>query len=187
VDTVPRWVNAANLLTLLRLGLVPFAVSAILAGQHGRALSLVLIAGLTDTIDGTLARHFGMATTVGAYFDPIVDKFFLCAVYISLAMVSKVPSWLVMEILARDVLILVACGGAIVFGGARRFPPSVWGKASTFLQILCALSIMIGNANPAWPASLALVWPVAILTAFSGIHYLVRGVRGIESKAAMSP
>ena len=67
MDTVPRWVNAANLLTLLRLGLVPFAVSAILAGQHGRALSLVLIAGLTDTIDGTLARHFGMATTVGAF------------------------------------------------------------------------------------------------------------------------
>ena len=64
----------------------------------------------------------------------------------------------------------------MLFAGKRRFPPSVWGKASTFLQILCALSIMIGNAHPGWPASLALVWPVAILTAFSGVHYLWRGV-----------
>jgi cardiolipin synthase len=177
VGTVPRWVNAANLFTLLRLTLVPFAVRAILTGQHERALTLVLIAGLTDVIDGTLARHFGMATSVGAYFDPIVDKCFLSAVYISLAVVSKVPRWLVIEIFTRDVLILGACGAAMLFAGARRFPPSVWGKASTFLQILCALSIMIGNVNPGWTASLALVWPVAVLTAFSGVHYLWRGVR----------
>ncbi len=175
---MPRWVNAANLFTLLRLTLVPFALRAILTGQHKRALTLVLIAGLTDVIDGTLARHFGMATNVGAYLDPIVDKFFLSAVYISLAVVSAVPSWLVIEIFARDVLILLACGGAILFAGVRSFPPSVWGKASTFLQILCALSIMIGNVNPSWKASLALVWPVAILTAFSGVHYLWRGIRG---------
>ena len=136
VETVPRWVNAANLFTLVRLTLVPFAVRAILAGQHKRALTLVLIAGLTDVIDGTLARHFGMATDVGAYFDPIVDKCFLSAVYISLAVVSKVPRWLVIEIFTRDVLILGACGAAMLFAGARRFPPSVWGKASTFLQIL---------------------------------------------------
>ena len=178
VETVPRWVNAANLFTLLRLTLVPFAVRAILAGQHSRALTLVLVAGLTDVIDGTLARHFGMATNVGAYFDPIVDKFFLSAVYISLAVVSTAPRWLVIEIFARDVLILLACGGAMLFAGARRFPPSAWGKASTFLQILCALSIMIGNVNRGWTASFALVWPVAILTAFSGVHYLWRGARG---------
>jgi cardiolipin synthase len=177
---VPRWVNAANFFTLLRLALVPFAVRAILAGQHQRALTLVLIAGLTDIIDGTLARYFGMATQVGAYFDPIVDKFFLSAVYISLTMIATAPRWLVVEIFARDLLILLACGAAMLFAGMRRFPPSVWGKASTLLQILCALSIMIGNAHPGWPASLALVWPVAILTAFSGVHYLWRGIEAGE-------
>src|SRR6202171_5631765 len=86
VKEVPRWLNIANLLTLARLAAVPFAVRAILTNQHGRALAIVLAAALTDTVDGALARRFGMATSVGAYLDPIVDKLFLSAVYICLAM-----------------------------------------------------------------------------------------------------
>ncbi len=121
-----------------------------------------------------------MTTSVGAYLDPIVDKLFLSAVYISLAMISSVPWWLVVEIFSRDFLILASCGAAILFLRLRRFPPSIWGKASTFLQILCALLMMIGNAAPhsaAAPWSGVLIWPVAILTGFSGIHYLWRGIR----------
>jgi cardiolipin synthase len=176
----PRWLNVANLFTLARLAAVPFAVRDILTGQHGRALVIVLAAGLSDTLDGTIARRFGMATSVGAYLDPIVDKIFLSAVYITLAMIGGVPWWLVVEIFTRDFLILAACGAAILFLHIRRFPPSVWGKASTFLQILCALLIMIGNAFPdtavaRWSG--VLIWPVAVLTAFSGVHYLWRGFR----------
>ena len=180
---MPRWLNLANLFTLIRLAAVPFAVQAILRQQHDRALTIVLVAGLTDIIDGTLARRFGMATSVGAYFDPITDKIFLSAVYIALATISSVPWWLVIEIFARDFLILAASGAAILFLRVRDFPPSVWGKASTFLQILCALVVMIGNAAPGSAASRwsgALIWPVAVLTAFSGIHYLGRGLRGPE-------
>src|SRR5258708_40035081 len=95
VKEVPPWLNAANLFTLVRLAAVPFAVQAILLEHHGRALAIVLAAGLTDAVDGALARHFGMATSVGAYLDPIVDKLFLSAIYISLATVSSVPWWLV--------------------------------------------------------------------------------------------
>jgi cardiolipin synthase len=82
-ERVPPWLNVANLFTLARLAAVPFAVRAILVGQHGRALAIVLAAGLSDTVDGALARRFGMTTSVGAYLDPIVDKLFLSAVYIS--------------------------------------------------------------------------------------------------------
>ena len=176
----PRWLNVANLFTLVRLAAVPFAVRDILTGHHGRALVIVLAAGLSDTIDGTIARRFGIATSVGAYLDPIVDKIFLSAVYISLAIIGSVPWWLVVEIFTRDFLILAACGAAILFLHMRRFPPSVWGKASTFLQILCALFIMIGNAFPdtfaaRWSA--VLIWPVALLTGFSGVHYVWRGLR----------
>jgi cardiolipin synthase len=177
---VPRWINIANLFTLVRLACVPFAVQAILRQQHDRALTIVLIGGLTDVIDGTLARRFGMATSVGAYLDPITDKIFLSAVYIALAMISSVPWWLVIEIFVRDFLILAGSGAAILFFRKRHFPPSVWGKASTFLQILCALVVMIGNAMEDSAASRwagALIWPVAILTAFSGLHYLWRGLR----------
>jgi len=188
VKEVPRWLNIANLLTLARLAAVPFAVRAILTNQHGRALAIVLAAGLTDTVDGAIARRFGIATSVGAYLDPIVDKLFLSAVYICLAMISSVPWWLVVEIFSRDFLILASCGAAILFLRMRRFPPSAWGKASTFLQILCALVIMIGNAAPDSAASRwsgLLIWPVAALTGFSGLHYLWRGFRspGFHSAA----
>ncbi|HTM49683.1 MAG TPA: CDP-alcohol phosphatidyltransferase family protein [Bryobacteraceae bacterium] len=172
---VPGWLNPANLFTLLRLVCIPFAVAAILRGEHGRALWIVLAAGLTDAIDGALARRFGMATAAGAYFDPIVDKLFLSCVYIALGAISSVPLWLVIEILARDLLILAGAGAAILFWKMRDFPPSAWGKASTFLQIAFSLAVMIGNAAPgsfaAVPAR-AGVWPVAVLTAFSGCHYL---------------
>jgi cardiolipin synthase len=180
VKEVPRWLNVANLITLARLAAVPFAVRAILLEEHSRALAIVLVAGLTDAVDGAVARRFGVASSVGAYLDPIVDKLFLSAVYISLAMISSVPWWLVVEIFARDFLILATSGAAMLFLHIRRFPPSIWGKASTFLQILCALVIMIGNALPDSTAarwSGALIWPVAILTGFSGLHYLWRGFR----------
>ena len=178
---MPRWANIANLFTLGRLLAVPFAVHAILSGRHERALAIVLVAALTDTIDGTLARRFGTATIAGAYFDPIVDKFFLNAVYISLAAILTVPWWLVIEILARDVVIL-ASSGALMLNGRRRFPPSVWGKASTFLQIALALMILVGNAFPGVEPPGALMWAVAALTAWSGIHYLWRGVRNLGTE-----
>src|SRR5258705_1121480 len=169
---MPPWLNLANLFTFARLLAAPFAVQAILREQHGRALAIVLVAALTDTIDGALARRFGMATSAGAYFDPIVDKVFLSAVYFSLAIISTVPWWLVIEIFTRDVLILAA-SGVLLLMGRRRFPPSVWGKASTFLQIALALAVMIRNASPgAAPPLDILVWAVAALTAFRGIHYL---------------
>jgi cardiolipin synthase (CMP-forming) len=186
VKGVPRWLNIANLFTLARLAAAPFAVRAILLEQHGRALAIVLIAGLTDAIDGALARRLGLATSVGAYLDPIVDKLFLSAIYISLAVISAVPWWLVVEIFSRDFLILASSGALILFTRKRRFPPSIWGKASTFLQILCALAIMIGNAAPYSAASRwagALIWPVAILTGISGIHYFWRGFRSLASRS----
>ena len=184
---VPHWINLANLFTLVRMACVPFAVHAILREQHGRALAIVLVGGVTDIIDGTLARRFGMATSVGAYLDPITDKIFLSAVYICLAAISSVPWWLVIEIFSRDFLILAGCGAAILLLHMRQFPPSVWGKASTFLQIFCALLVMIGNASPASGASrwaAALFWPVAALTAFSGIHYLWRGLFLLRNSAS---
>ncbi len=176
MEAVPRWVNAANLFTLLRLAAVPFAVRAILAGEHKQALVFVGFAAVTDAFDGAIARHFNQATDAGAYFDPIVDKIFLSAIFISLALIASAPWWLVIEIFARDLLILALSGVALAFTTRRKFPPSIWGKASTLLQILCALSLLVGNATPAWTASHVLVWPTAILTAASGFHYAGRAV-----------
>ena len=161
------WVNIANLFTLARLAAIPFAVEAILTGERMRALVIVLVAGLTDAVDGALARRFGMITRVGAYFDPIVDKLFLSAIYIAMAAITQVPWWLVIEIFTRDILILAA-SGVLLLRGKRRFPPSIWGKVSTFLQIALALVVLIQDQAPD-----PMVWAVAAVTALSGIHYLL--------------
>ena len=173
---MPRWLNVANLLTLARLVAVPFAVQAILEREHGLALAIVLAAGLTDAVDGAIARRFGQTTRVGAYLDPIVDKLFLSAIYISLAAVSAVPWWLVIEIFLRDLVLLASSSALFLSRRMRRFPPSLWGKASTFLQIVLALLILIRESAPD-----ALLWAVATLTGFSGLHYIWRGIRELNA------
>ncbi|MCI0365698.1 MAG: CDP-alcohol phosphatidyltransferase family protein [Phycisphaerales bacterium] len=147
---------------------IPFLVQAILNRQVRIALAILFFAALTDAIDGALARRFGMATGAGAYFDPIADKLLLSAVYVSLAVAGSVPVWLVVLVFSRDAIILAAAAVALRWTALRRFPPSIWGKASTFLQIVYALAVMMGVLE--W-----LIWPVAALTALSGLHYVWRG------------
>ena len=86
---MPRWFNLANLFTLLRLILVPYVIGAILAGRHGLALELFFVAALTDVIDGTLARSYGLATEAGAYLDPIADKCLLSGIFLALGATGK--------------------------------------------------------------------------------------------------
>jgi cardiolipin synthase (CMP-forming) len=183
---MPRWLNIANLFTFLRLIAVPFAMQAVLRGEHGRALAIVALAAITDAVDGTLARRFGMATPEGAYFDPIVDKVFLSAIFISLASIGSAPWWIVIVIFARDAIILTASGLAILLARKRQFPPSLWGKASTFLQIVYALWLMFANAT-GWGRPELLMWPVAALTSFSGVHYIWRGLRDLQSAQRPAP
>src|SRR5579862_33090 len=143
-----RFLNPANLATLLRLALSPYIGALILAGRHVPALTLFLIAGFTDLLDGELARRFAWGTPAGAYFDPIADKVLLSTVYICLAVGGHVPWWFVGVIFGRDVFILLGAGAALAFTPVRKFPPSVWGKFSTFLQILAATAFMVRNAQP---------------------------------------
>ncbi len=163
-----------NLFTFLRLALTPPIVWAILERRHYLAIELFAGAALTDVIDGGLARRFGWTSTWGAYLDPVADKVLLSSVYLALAAIESVPWWLVILIFGRDLLILAAVGLALRFTQYRRFQPSVWGKASTFFQILAAVSALARNAlgGPALDhAASALVWPAAAATVWSGIHY----------------
>jgi len=175
---MPRWANFPNLITGCRLILAPFIVRAILSQQHRLALAIFAVAAATDLIDGLLARHLRLSTKTGAFLDPIADKVLLSSVYVSLATIGSVPWWLVAIIFGRDLFLVAAAGFALLFTRLRRFPPSVWGKASTFLQILCAVCTMARNAAPHSGLdglSRALVWPAAFGTIWSGTHYAWRG------------
>jgi cardiolipin synthase (CMP-forming) len=181
---MPRWANLANLLTGLRIVLTPVVISDILAGRHMRALAVFVIAGVTDALDGAAARRAGQATQAGAYFDPVADKLLLSGVYIALAVAGMVPKWFVCLVFGRDFYILAAVGILMLATGRRQFPPSLWGKLSTFFQIAAAVALMVRNAFPGpFPdtASAALVAVAAGLTLFSGIHYTWCSMRLLRS------
>jgi cardiolipin synthase len=177
---MPRWINLPNLLTLLRLALVPFIVASVLAGRHMLALTLFFSASMTDVLDGAAARRLGSATQAGAILDPIADKCLLSGVFVALAAARIVPLWLVVVIFARDIFILLGAMLLRWLTSARQFPPSVWGKASTFLQMLTAGAWMTRDAIPGWfPDAFArlVIWPCAALTVWSGLHYAWRFLR----------
>lgn len=174
-------VNAANLFTLLRLVLAPFVAVDILHGQWTRALILFFAAGLTDVIDGLLARRAGQSTRLGAYFDPIADKILLVAIYVALGATQAIPRWMVALVFGRDLLILGMAGYGLLFTSVRKFPPSVWGKISTFFQIAAALVVMGDRAGIPAPVRLALALMVAA-TAWSGIHYAWTGITVLRQR-----
>jgi cardiolipin synthase len=181
---MPIWCNLANLFTLFRLILVPYVIGAILDGQHQKALILFFIASVTDVIDGALARTQGTVTPVGAYLDPIADKCLLSGIFLALGSKGTIPWWFVAVVLGRDICILLAVVGVLALTKVRKFPPSVWGKLSTFVQIATAVTWMVENI---WPVTIlhtlssAMLWVCAGFTIWSAIHYSLRGVQMLRA------
>ena len=182
---MPRWINLANLFTLLRLILVPYVIGAILGGRHERALGLFFVASVTDVIDGALARTHGRATQVGAYLDPIADKCLLSGIFLALGATGSVPWWFVAVVLGRDMYILLAVVAVMAFTSVRKFPPSRWGKISTFVQIATAVTWLVKNI---WPVpvlhalSSAMLWVCVGFTLWSGLHYTLRGAQMLRTR-----
>lgn len=177
---MPVWMNVPNLFTLLRLILVPFVIAAILGGDHGRALLLFCCAAFTDVLDGAAARHLGLTTQMGAYLDPVADKCLLSGAFLALAVAGLVPRWFVVIVFGRDIYILFAVGFLLWLTTLRSFPPSVWGKVSTFVQVVTAVLLLARNwlSTPVLNAlSSAMLWPCAAFTLWSGVHYTWRGVQ----------
>ena len=182
---MPRWVNLANLVTLLRLVLVPFIIKDIIDGLHFRALTLFFIAAVTDVIDGALARSASGTTQTGAYLDPIADKCLMSGVFLALGAAEIVPWWFVGIVFGRDLLILTGVLAVVALTKVRKFPPSRWGKLSTFVQIVTAICWMTRNA---WPGpvlhaiSSAMLWVCAACTAASGLDYTWRGMHLVRAR-----
>jgi cardiolipin synthase len=179
-----------NLLTYARLALTPFIVHAVLQQKCGTALALIAVAGFTDGLDGLIARRFNWQTRIGAYLDPVADKLLLTAVYVSLALAGLAPTWLVWLIVSRDVAILLMAAAALVFTRFRDFPPSIWGKINTALEIGTAFMLLVEcAASVRVPAMLepALIWITAASTAWSGLHYVGRALRMLIMRRTFLP
>jgi cardiolipin synthase len=170
--------NLPNLLTAVRLALVPLIALAILRGSFRAALAFTFIAGLTDGVDGFLARRYSWTSRLGAWLDPLADKALLVTLFVTLGIIGAFPWWLVVLVLARDAVILLMAGIAFGFTTIRDFPPSIWGKLSTIIQVGACVAVLLmrSAAITSSAMSLFVIAVTALATAWSGIDYVRLGV-----------
>jgi cardiolipin synthase len=173
-----------NLLTFLRLCIVPFLVLAVLDGRFQLAFGLFVLAGVTDALDGTVARLLHQRTMLGQYLDPVVDKLLLSTLFLVLHHEALISRRVTVLVFARDLGILVVAAILYATTSIRNFKPSVFGKANTVAQILALAAVMLAQFfGPPWVIELR-YWALTItviLTVFSGFHYAWRVIRQLGS------
>jgi len=173
-----------NQITLLRLGFLPLFLILIVYEHYRWALLILVLAGLSDGIDGLLARKLNQKSAIGAYLDPIADKLLLSSSFVILAMEKKIAWWLTIMVLSRDILLLVVAAVIILISGYRPFPPSLLGKATTFFQIILVFTAVLAAAyaNPVViEMNRVLAYVVAALTVISGFDYSFTTARRLSS------
>jgi cardiolipin synthase (CMP-forming) len=169
-----------NFLSLLRMGLIPLFIIAIIDGESRKALLIFAIAGLTDAMDGAIARFWNQQSLLGAYLDPIADKLLLTSAYVVLSFPhlnhgAQIPLWVTVLVIARDVLMVAVALTLYLAAGIRKFPPTVLGKINTVLQVTAVVLVLISAlVAPLEPVAEWLLIAVAALTVASGLNYVYR-------------
>ena len=167
--------SAPNQLTLARMAFLPFIVNKLLEHHYRGALILFLIAGLSDGLDGLLARRLHQQTLLGQYLDPIADKMLLSTVFLVLSVVEKIPWKFTVLVFSRDVCILLVSGVLYTIAGLRDFRPSIFGKLNTLSQVMAVIFVMLLQVyTAAWVgiARTISLRAVFIFTIVSGLHYV---------------
>ncbi len=147
-----------NQLTLLRMSFLPFIVIKLVDGRYGVASILFVLAGMSDGLDGLLARALKQQTVLGQYLDPIADKMLLSTVFLVLSILHKIPWKFTVVVFSRDISILAASTVLFAIAGLRDFRPSVFGKANTFAQVAAVFFVLVAadysqNAGSPLPVS----------------------------------
>ena len=176
----------ANQLTLLRMLLIPLFVILVVYGHLGWALTVFGLAGITDGLDGLIARRSGQKTTLGAWLDPMADKLLLTTTFVvltlpNLGLANRLPVWLTVLIISRDVVIVLTVAIVNLAIGRRTFRPSVFGKIATATYILTAVVAMLFNYL-AYHSLIVDVFVYASLaiTLVSSFHYAWHAARIVE-------
>ena len=175
-----------NLITLARILLVPVVVWAIAVGAMKLAFLLFMVAGLSDLVDGFLAKRFNMATELGAYLDPLADKAMIVSIYVTLALVGSIPLWLVILVVSRDIMIVSAVILSWLIDKPVAVKPLMVSKINTGAQIVYAGLVLaaLGFGFAAGPLLLAASLVVAALTLLSVGAYVREWVRHMNSPHA---
>lgn len=173
---ISQLLTVANQLTLLRLIFIPFVIINIVDGNYFWAMFLFVAAGLSDGLDGLLARMLKQQTLLGEYLDPIADKLLLSSTFLVLSFMSKIPWKFTIVVFTRDVCILMVSAVLYIAVGLRNFKPSIFGKLNTLAQVATVIFVMFFEIHPepwVYRTSRSLLWAVFALTCASAVHYIV--------------
>ncbi len=168
--------NIPNSLTLLRILLIPVYIGLLVYERFDQALIVLLIAGITDALDGTIARAANQKTRLGAFLDPLADKLMLTSGFITLSIIHLIPSWVTIVVVSRDAMLLLGTAVAQLTEAEIDITPTFLGKGSTFLQLSYVLLVIFLSSRQIpldhlWP----LLFGMVLFTTLSGLHYLYRG------------
>jgi cardiolipin synthase len=167
-----------NLISMIRMGLTPLFIIEVLEQEPRRALAIFAIAGVTDALDGLIARYFDQRSALGAYLDPIADKLLLTAGFVVLAVPNThtgvlIPLWITVLVLARDVTILVCALVLQLAVSIKEFPPTALSKVNTALQITAIILVLVsGLTRTVDGLALGTLYLVAGSTVLSGLLYI---------------
>ncbi len=174
--------NIPNLLTLTRLFLVPVFLALLSQHRFRYALYVFCAAGLTDSLDGTIARWFDLRTEIGALLDPFADKLLLLSAFVGLTVENVIPGWLLGVVITRDVVIVFGYL-LLLFYTAERVPvhPSYLGKAATCLQLASVVGALASLSRDSAVLWYLLLYATVVITALSGMHYAYQGLVWLSS------
>jgi len=177
-----RILTVPNILTFVRMGLIPVFATLLVYGREGAALVIFTIAGISDGIDGFIARRMGQESELGTIIDPIADKLLMITAFVMMTIPGvlepgrhlPVPFWVTAAVIGRDILIIAVAGAINVMTGFRGFRPSWLGKANTFVQVIAVMMILVAAVFPSLQGFyLPTVYTtVALFAVLSGVHYI---------------
>lgn len=181
--------SAPNQMTLLRLVIVPFIVISAVDGYYRTAFLLFIAAGISDGLDGLLARMLGQRTQLGQYLDPIADKLLLSTMFVTLSILHRISWRITILVFSRDIGILVISTVLYLTAGLRDFRPGLFGKLNTLAQIVTVLAVMVAEFHP----SATVIWTRQVgfyatmgLTVASAVQYVFlvdRRLKALQTQA----
>jgi len=179
--------NIPNALTVLRIILVPVIIICLIQGQYSSALFLFIIAGITDGLDGFFARILKQKSVLGSYLDPLADKALISSSFIALSVMGRIPAWLTVVVISRDFIILLGISVLTLLSIPFEVRPTLVSKMTTAFQLLSIFLVLLLSAytiqfDEKWIS--VVFWLTALLTIVSGMGYLVRGIRYINSESS---
>ena len=176
-----KTINVPNILTLVRLLLTPLFVILLIRDQLRPALTVFFLAGISDGLDGLIARWFDQRTVLGAYLDPVADKVLLMSSYICLGILGIIPAWLSVVVLSRDILIVIGIAILTLTEKKYHIRPSRISKCTTALQLVTVVLALISTGTDQFQSLLIpLIWTTAALTTISGLHYIFIGMNILQ-------